>query len=225
MPANLVSCGSFSGVCSGQSLSKLARELSRSYYHLAVQAASLEVLEKAAVPPAQARAIVQAIEIEIAGAKDTLATKQDILLLKQDITGLRHETSQLRTELKSDIAGVRTELKADIAELRAELKGDLAALGAELRVEFKGDWAELRAEFKGDWAELRAEFKGDLAGLRAGEIAGLRLDLASKLDRSEFQAAMTSHLRHMYGAIMGAIMGQFALLLGVAYFFVSHVQR
>ena len=45
---------------------------------MAVQAASLEILEKAAVPPAQARAIVQAIEIEIAGAKDTLATKQDM---------------------------------------------------------------------------------------------------------------------------------------------------
>jgi len=37
---------------------------------MAVQPASLEVLEKAAVPPAQARAIVQAIEIEIAGARD-----------------------------------------------------------------------------------------------------------------------------------------------------------
>jgi hypothetical protein len=48
---------------------------------VAVQAASLEVLEKAEVPPAQARAIVQAIEIEIAGAKDTLATKHDLLWL------------------------------------------------------------------------------------------------------------------------------------------------
>jgi hypothetical protein len=45
---------------------------------MAVQAASLEVLEKAAVPPAQARAIVQAIEIELAGARDTLATKHDL---------------------------------------------------------------------------------------------------------------------------------------------------
>lgn len=39
-----------------------------------MQPASLEVLEKAAVPPAQARAIVQAIEI--AGARDTLATRR-----------------------------------------------------------------------------------------------------------------------------------------------------
>src|SRR5690349_15404378 len=54
---------------------------------MAVQPESLEVLEKAAVPPAQARAIVQAIEIEIAGAKDVLVTKQDLL-------ELRHATKQ-----------------------------------------------------------------------------------------------------------------------------------
>ena len=112
---------------------------------MAVQAASLEILEKAAVPPAQARAIVQAIEI--AGAKDTLATKQDILIL-------RHEIAELRTELKS-------------------------------------------------------------------EMTGLRHEVEGKLSQSDFHAAMTSSVRHMYGAIMG----QFALLLGVAYFFVSHVQH
>ena len=43
-----------------------------------MQAESLEVLEKADVAPAQARAIVRAIEIEIAGAKDTLATKLSV---------------------------------------------------------------------------------------------------------------------------------------------------
>ena len=102
---------------------------------MAVQAASLEILEKAAVPPAQARGIVQAIEIEIAGAKDTLATKQDILILRHEIVELRHE-------------------------------------------------------------------------------------IEGKLSQSDFHAAMTSSVRHMYGAIMG----QFALLLGVAYF-VSHVQH
>ncbi len=82
---------------------------------MAVQAASLEILEKAAVPPAQARAIVQAIEIEIAGAKDTLATRQDILVLKQDILVLRHETSELRSDLKAEIAELRGELRAAIA--------------------------------------------------------------------------------------------------------------
>ena len=114
---------------------------------MSMQAASLEVLEKANLPAPQARAIVQAIEIEIAGAKDTLATKQDVLIL-------RHEIAELRTELKS-------------------------------------------------------------------EMTGLRHEVEGKLSQSDFHAAMTSSVRHMYGAIMG----QFALLLGVAYFFVSHVQR
>lgn len=50
-----------------------------------MQAESLEVLEQASVAPAQARAIVRAIEIEIAGAKDTLATKRDLDLLRTDL--------------------------------------------------------------------------------------------------------------------------------------------
>jgi len=118
-----------------------------------VQSASLEVLEKAAVPPAQARAIVQAIEIEIAGSKETLATKQDVLIL-------RHEMVELRGELK-----------ADLAELRAELKGEIVASRAELR--------------------------------------------------SEIHGMATSLTRQMYTALLG----QFAVLLGLAYFFVSHLQR
>ncbi|TLZ34397.1 MAG: DUF1640 domain-containing protein [Gammaproteobacteria bacterium] len=145
---------------------------------MAVQAASLEILEKAAVPPAQARAIVQAIEIEIAGAKDTLATKQDVLIL-------RHEIAELRTELRSEMTELRTELRSEMTELRTELRSEMTELGTELRSKM---------------TELRREVEG-------------------KLSQSEFHAAMTSSVRHMYGAIMG----QFALLLGVAYFFVSHV--
>ena len=90
----------------------------------------------------QARAIVQAIEIEIAGAKDTLATKQDVLLVKQDLLLLRHE------------------LKTEIATLRGDL-----------------------------WSEMHAIASGNL--------------------------------RQMYAAMLG----QLAVLLGVAYFFVSHVQH
>jgi len=50
-------------------------------------------------------------------------------------------------------------------------------------------------------------------------MTGLRREVEGKLSQSEFHAAMTSSVRHMYGAIMG----QFALLHGVAYCFVSHV--
>jgi hypothetical protein len=127
-----------------------------------VQPASLEVRERAAVPPAQARAIVQAIEIEIAGARDTLATKQDML-------SLRHEMTELRTELRQEMA-----------ELRAELRREMAELGAELRREM---------------SDLRHTFE---------------LKLTSAVTQPQLYAAL---------------LGQMALLLGIAYFFVTHLQH
>ena len=114
------------------------------------------------MPPAQARAIVQAIEIEIAGARDTLATKQDILILqqatKQDILILRHEMSELRAELRQEMAGLRTELRQEMANLRH----------------------------------------------------GFEVKFASTVTQPQFYSA---------------ILGQMALLLGIAYFFVTHLQH
>ena len=72
-----------------------------------MQVESLEVLEKASLAPAQARAIVRAIEIEIAGAKDTLATKNDV-------TELRSEIRQLAVELRGEMAKSAGELHAEI---------------------------------------------------------------------------------------------------------------
>ena len=121
------------------------------------------------MPPAQARAIVQAIEIEIAGAKDTLATKQDMLILRHEMAelrgGLRQEMAELRTELRQEMAGVRTELRQEIAELSDDMTG-------------------LRHSF-----EIR---------------------LASTVTQPQLYAAL---------------LGQMALLLGIAYFFVTHLQH
>ena len=89
---------------------------------MSMQAESLEVLEKAEVAPAQARAIVRAIEIEIAGARDTLATKHDLVLLRQD---LRDEMSGLRAELRTEMSELRTELKSNMAKLEARLEGKI----------------------------------------------------------------------------------------------------
>src|SRR5207302_10725421 len=116
-----------------------------------VQAASLEILEKANVPAPQARAIVQAIEIEMAGARETLATKQDILIL-------RHEMAEMRAELKTEIATLRGDLRSEIHAMRGDL-------------------------------------------------------------RSEMHAIASGNLRQMHGAMLG----QLAVLLGEAYFVVSHV--
>jgi hypothetical protein len=103
-----------------------------------MQAESLEVLEKADVAPVQARAIVRAIEIEIAGAKDTLATKHDLLLQMQDThqqtDNVRREVAELGATLRAEMAqlraGVRTEmagLRTDMAEWRGELRAEIHA--------------------------------------------------------------------------------------------------
>jgi hypothetical protein len=87
-----------------------------------MQAESLEVLEKASVAPEQARAIVRAIEIEIAGAKDTLATKNDVF-------GLQHELAAVRAEM----GGVAK--RGDLVELAAQLRTEMGKLGGELHAE------------------------------------------------------------------------------------------
>jgi hypothetical protein len=108
-----------------------------------MQAESLEVLEKASVAPVQARAIVRAIEIEIAGAKDTLATKHDLLALRQDLRG---EMTELRSGLRGEMTQLRAELRREMTELRAELRSELSTLAAAFRVEMKELGAALPTE-------------------------------------------------------------------------------
>ena len=50
-----------------------------------MQAAALEILEKANVSAPQARAFVQAIEIELAAQRDVLATKLDLSDVRRDL--------------------------------------------------------------------------------------------------------------------------------------------
>jgi len=74
-----------------------------------MQAESLEILDKASVAPAQARAIVRAIEIELVGAPKALATKNDL--------------GVLRADLRIDAAGLRVEIVKQGSDLRAEIYG------------------------------------------------------------------------------------------------------
>ena len=104
-----------------------------------MQAESLEVLENASVAPAQARAIVRAIEIEIAGAKDTLATKHDLLLLRQDFDALR-------VDLRGEMTKLDSGLRGEMTKLDVELRGELVKLGAKFDVDLARGLAEVRAQ-------------------------------------------------------------------------------
>ncbi len=92
-----------------------------------MQAESLEVLEKASVAPGQARAIVRAIEIEIAGAADPLATKNDLVAVRHDFDALRHDFDALRHDFVA--------LRHDFDVLRADVRSEIAKLGGELHAE------------------------------------------------------------------------------------------
>jgi hypothetical protein len=105
-----------------------------------MQAESLEVLEKASVAPAQARAFVRAIEIEIAGAKDTLATKHDLLTLRIEIRG---EMTQLETRLHGQIAEMGTTLRTEMAELRTEIARSVGNATRQMYMAILGQMAVL----------------------------------------------------------------------------------
>jgi Skp family chaperone for outer membrane proteins len=124
---------------------------------MAVQSESLEVLEKADVAPALARAIVRAIEIEIAGATDTLATKHDLLVLRHDVFA---ELAKMRSEMVE----VRAEFQAANASLRAHFQ----AANADLRADFQTTNADLRAEFQTANADLRGELRAEIHSAVSG---------------------------------------------------------
>lgn len=125
-----------------------------------MQVESLEVLEQAEVAPAQARAIVRAIEIEIAGAKDTLATKHDVLLLRQ-------ESTELRTGLRGEMAALATELRAEMAALATGLRAEMGALRAEVRAEMSELHGGLRAEIHASASGITRQMYGALLGQMA----------------------------------------------------------
>jgi hypothetical protein len=93
-----------------------------------MQAESLEVLEKASVAPAQARAIVRAIELEIAGAKDTLATKHDLLALQQGFEVLRRDFDALKRGLDELRAEVHRSVGGVIRQMYLAILGQMAVL-------------------------------------------------------------------------------------------------
>ncbi len=87
---------------------------------MTMQAESLEVLERAELPPAQARAIVRAIEIELVGAEDRLATKHDVRSLAQE---LRQDMTNLRVELHVGLSGITRQMYLALLGQMAVLLG------------------------------------------------------------------------------------------------------
>ena len=84
-----------------------------------MQVAALDILTtKGGFAPAAARAIGEAMDLQIARSYDDLATNQRL--------------DETRVALNSKIDSVRVELSAKLEKLRSELKADMSALEAKL---------------------------------------------------------------------------------------------
>jgi hypothetical protein len=127
-----------------------------------VDASTISVVERHSVAPAQARAIVRAIEIEIAGAKDTLATKNDLLALRHD---MRHEFAALRAEMSA------LAKRDELVELGAQLRTEMGKLGggelhAEIHRAVSGSTRQMYLALLGQMAVMLGFFYFFLIQLR-----------------------------------------------------------
>jgi cell division protein FtsB len=174
---------------------------------MAMQAESLEVLEKANVPASQARAIVRAIEIEIAGAQDVLATKQDIFLTR---TELRQEMSELREEM--------SDLRQDMSELKRENHKDIA----NLRDDVYREMSQLKEGLRNEMTQLKEGLQGEMSQLRGG-VEAMRHDM-TKLHH-ELDVKIEKMARSLTRQTFTVVLSQTATLFGMLYFFGDHLIR
>ena len=93
------------------------------------------------------------------GGWDEVATKSDLSELKSD---LRTEMAGLRTELHTEMAGLRTELRTDMAGLKSDLRTEMAELRSDLHTEM----ADIRTDLHTEMASLRTDLRTEMSGLR-----------------------------------------------------------
>lgn len=98
---------------------------------MAMQLAALDILiTKGGFAPESARAIGEAVDLEIERSRESLATGQQLtdtrVGLEKQLAGLEHRVETVRLELLAKIEEVRLELKADIARLEAKIEATKA---------------------------------------------------------------------------------------------------
>ncbi|MFZ0500090.1 MAG: hypothetical protein WAM52_13220 [Steroidobacteraceae bacterium] len=157
--------------------------------------ATLDILtEKGGFNPQAARAIGDAIDLEIARSRDASVTKADLSdcrrILSEEIGALRADTDRNISALRAELSAVHAELKDNISGLHAELKDNISGLRTELKDNITG----LRTELKGELGALRTELKVDGQSIKADLVRW----------------------------VFVAITGQSAMLLGVLYLFVKY---
>lgn len=177
----------------------------------AMQPDSLDILEKAKLPPEQARAFVSAMKIEIGRATETLATKHDIELVHREMAEMRQalefKIDGLDTRFEGKLEGVRSNMESKVTGVRSDLESKIEGLRSSLEAKIEGLRSSLESKIEGLCTSLEAKTE-ELRGNLETKIERLRGDL-----RDEIHATAISGARHLYGAILA----QMAVLLGIVY--------
>jgi len=172
-----------------------------------MQSAALLTLEKANLPAAHARAIVEAIEMELVAQKDTLATKLDLTELRQ---GLEAKIGDVRVE----IGGVRLEIggmRVEIGGVRAEL----AEVHRSLEVKIESGLGRGRSELAEMYRALEVKIESGL-GRGRSELAEVYRALEVKIEGVKSEIVRW---------VFVCILGQTAAVLAWATFFVNHATK
>lgn len=91
---------------------------------MVMKVATVDVLaDEAHFEPHVARAIAKAIEMEIGGSQQTLATKHDLSDLRSN---LRDELLQLRVEMREGLLQLRVEMREEFSQIRIEMRDQKA---------------------------------------------------------------------------------------------------
>ena len=127
-------------------------------------------LEDAGFDKRQAYAITEVLESNVVeDLEQRLVTKDYLDARLSELRGeLRTDIAAFKSELKSEIAGSRSEFKSEIGSLRSEIKSEVSTL----RAEFKGERLTLRSELRDEMSAFRFEIlKWTFAMVSASTIA------------------------------------------------------
>jgi len=85
-----------------------------------MQTTSLDILEKTQLPPNQARAILEVMELEVTARQELLATKSD---LKDALQATKSDLERAIQAMRSDLKDAVHSLDLKIEGLRGEIRG------------------------------------------------------------------------------------------------------
>jgi Protein of unknown function (DUF1640) len=162
---------------------------------MVMQVAALDVLTtKGRFAPEVARAIGEAVDMEIERSRESLATSRQL-------TDVQGQLTDMQKESEAEFAALRAEFKADFEVFRAAIKADIEVFRAEIKADFEVFRAEVKAEFAAVRAEFRAELKAEIAAVLT-RVESTKADIARWL--------------------LIAFAGQTAALVGIIQFMLAH---